>query len=91
MLSFDDKLSGVLREYAIPPQLHVLAQVPVTPDGMLCPVMASDVQDAIRQAEKVLGVALNHLGGNRYTDGIRQFELIFGDALAKFTDALDQL
>lgn len=59
--------------------LYVFAQQPPTPDGTICPVNADSIDQAVAEAEKVLGVTLRLLGGGRYADNTREFFLYFGE------------
>jgi len=62
--------------------LYVLAQQPPTPNGIVAPVHANCLDDAVLQLELLLGVRLSQLlsspSGN-YTDGCRNFLLCYGE------------
>ena len=59
--------------------LYVFAQQPPTPDGIICPVESDNIENAVKAASEVLGIALRHLGDDDYTDGDRHFILHRGD------------
>jgi len=71
-------------------RLYILAQIPPTPAGTVCPVEASTVEEAIYKAEGIMRVTLRRLGGGKYSDGKKEFFLYFGErGLEQFVESFD--
>jgi hypothetical protein len=60
-------------------QLYVLAEAPPSRDGVIAPVHATNIHEAIDQLQQVIGAQLIRLDDGRWTDGIKHYFLFFGE------------